>query len=150
MCSMQEKNTIHNTPCHGNHLSLCANLSRLTKIIKLCNIDDIKKNNLNDISLLNDFLHLLHHHNDNDESFEYIMNQFDHCDFETCSIFDRIYRKRDQMEYETDCLQSYINLIGKIHCFYLHSHDSGSRLLMKEMSFLNQSTEVSELKEEKI
>eukprot|EP01084_Bolivina_argentea_P155676 271289_1 len=76
-------------------------------------------------SMVNCFLHLFHHHQDN-ESFEYIGKMFGgYCDASKCARFNRHYRNRSKEILVPDFVQQ---IIDKLHCYYLHSYDLGMML----------------------
>eukprot|EP01083_Nonionella_stella_P064463 167980_1 len=69
-------------------------------------------------SILDDFLHLLHHH-DTPMDFEYIHSLLTNhrCSITTCSIFRRHYRRRSSnVSHEHDI--TVMRILDRIHCFY--------------------------------
>eukprot|EP01084_Bolivina_argentea_P218248 370388_1 len=102
------------------------------------------------IKLLDDFHHLLFEH---DNQFENIYNHFvgktvltEPCDRKSCVVLSRNHRDRFQCSSNENLRQqlyygnnsseevTIYQLIDTIHCYYLHSYDSGFRLTRKELN----------------
>jgi len=95
--------------------------------------------------LLDDFLHLLDTHND-DDSFEYIQDELGYCDVKYCKMLeDHEEGNRDDLSDffgndDFDGAHSYKCLVNRIHVFYAHSYDIGYRLTVKEKSKIEESS----------
>eukprot|EP01084_Bolivina_argentea_P178450 308482_1 len=105
---------------------------------------------MDSLQLLNEFLHLLDKHND-DEQFEYISSKLQHCDINSCKAFRRNHRNRDIQHEEKnnelnieDSIK--LEIIDKIHSFYCHSYDTGNRLKISEN--ININTDANKVKQQ--
>eukprot|EP01084_Bolivina_argentea_P270152 459307_1 len=91
-------------------------------------------------NLLNDFTHLLTNHND-DTDFESIFNCFERCDPLRCTKLQRHYRDQGIHNRPTNAnITAQITqelLFDKLHCYLLHSFDTGYRLTAKERAEVN-------------
>eukprot|EP01084_Bolivina_argentea_P142513 250367_1 len=116
--------------CTGNVLK-CCHLQRLLLVMNKYHMNDHKI--LNDaifddiLQILNDYLHLMQQHDD-DEQFEYTVNQFIECDINNCTSFRRNMRIINNVED----ISINRKILDKIHCFYQHCYDIGNKLLIKE------------------
>eukprot|EP01083_Nonionella_stella_P135289 411562_1 len=91
--------------------------------------------------VLNDFLYLLEHHND-EYSFQRLYELFGgFCDINHCAAFQRNYRNRANEHWDvTNPLYANIDstdivkqqIMDRIHCYYRHSFDMGYRLGIDE------------------
>eukprot|EP01084_Bolivina_argentea_P140057 246337_1 len=92
---------------------------------------------------LNDLLHLLQYHNDNDDEFECIFNVLGgYCAIKQCVIFQRNNRNRNHNRKPQHVYQEHVNvpvcqIMDKIHCFYRHSFDIGNILHSKQKSIID-------------
>eukprot|EP01084_Bolivina_argentea_P260208 439352_1 len=82
----------------------------------------------NILNVLNDYIFLIHKYND-DQNFEIIANELGQCDLKTCNMFMRYCRDKTKDEsfsnmHESVCYE----LLDKMHCYFHHSYDTGSRL----------------------
>eukprot|EP01084_Bolivina_argentea_P249853 418420_1 len=117
----------------NHHISICSNLKSL-KATLCCNQHELL-DRTHSIALLNDFLHLLTQH-DNDADFECIVNWLGQCNIEKCKVFRRNYRNRSARK---EMLTEQTNRIAdKIHCYYYHSFDIGSRFNISEQDEINK------------
>eukprot|EP01084_Bolivina_argentea_P066020 120336_1 len=113
----------------------CQSINRLHNSLKECNG--------NILNMCNDFNHLLFNHN-SDEEFEYIHNKMGKCDIFACTIIPRYYRNRSVKDdhntgnYSDEKYNAKEDIINKIHCYLMHSYDTGKRLTSKERNHLNQ------------
>eukprot|EP01084_Bolivina_argentea_P014782 27647_1 len=117
----------------GYAISECNHLKRLQVSLNKYYNDEQKYQadlNLNDI--LNDFLHLMHAHNDN---VEFIAEYLNSCNLLTCEIFRRKLKNMyPSPENRTSCDEHGIlqQMIDKIHCYFQHTqHDSYSKIRSK-------------------
>eukprot|EP01083_Nonionella_stella_P107740 312422_1 len=90
-----------------------------------------------DIALnLNDFIHLLHNH-DKEEDMMFIVGKFLRCDINTCHMFKRNSRNRQQSKmnnneryklYKTNNTNdiSRYQIMDKIHCHYMHRYGTAN------------------------
>eukprot|EP01084_Bolivina_argentea_P050826 93475_1 len=102
------------------------------------------------LEITNHFLHLLHLH-DRDEDFEYIYNKMGECDISNCAMFRRNCRDRFDEKYNQtpeykqsdDHLPAnkYEQILDKMHCFFMHSFDSGNRLTIEQKQMVERSAE---------
>eukprot|EP01083_Nonionella_stella_P179077 634613_1 len=110
----------------GTHISQCKAVQRVVSITNNHSLD--KEHVIREIrSILDDFLHLLHHH-DTPMDFEYIHSLLTNhrCSITTCSIFRRHYRRRSSnVSHEHDI--TVMRILDRIHCFYQHTYDIGFR-----------------------
>eukprot|EP01084_Bolivina_argentea_P135166 238236_1 len=145
--SLQQLPDINSINCDGK----INNCSYLLQLKQQLHQYQQKDNICSDISViqsaLDNFLHLIDKHNENDDEFD---NQFDFiyhalggkCDIKTCIIFERHNLYRDQNIEQNKLLQSYIakdpddiaykQILDKIHCFYRHCYDIGNKLTKKD------------------
>eukprot|EP01084_Bolivina_argentea_P250125 418978_1 len=113
--------------CNGT-LSDCMALQRIIDILASYNVSDV-------VRVLNDFNHLLFHHNTEFESiYDSILLQLNDrtkCELSDCVIMKRSCRDimKSNDDYEDFIIQQ---LLDRIHCYYLHSFDSGYRLSTAE------------------
>eukprot|EP01084_Bolivina_argentea_P304437 525746_1 len=88
-------------------------------------------------SAMDEFFYLLQF--DDNISFEYIHNYFNiSCKLNTCNCMKRNYRNRDAdepnvIQKSTKDLVK-MQLLDKIHCFYMHSYDIGHKLSSQELA----------------
>eukprot|EP01084_Bolivina_argentea_P300225 517611_1 len=135
-----------------------SNCSHLLRLIKFMNeYSECKHDDINIYDILNDHLHVMMHHDSNEE-FEYVYNKLIHCDITKCSGFKRRSYRHRNMHLNTDNDNNelddekrnkedtkdvvYTQIIDNIHCYYNHCFDIGNKLLLKEQMMLNQSDDV--------
>eukprot|EP01084_Bolivina_argentea_P101582 182094_1 len=116
--------------CNYNHTV------RLIKVMNKYSVNTLNVQNVNILQILNDFLHLLENHCNNQE-FELIARSLKSCHAEKCGIFQRNFRNRS---ITTETTNSYtdamVSILDKIHCFYQHC--CGKRkILLKEWQIMN-------------
>eukprot|EP01084_Bolivina_argentea_P110696 197609_1 len=74
-------------------------------------------------TVLDNYCHLLHNHNTENE-FEIIVNRLQQCNLDQCKLFKRNMRyEKPENEYNV-----FMNIMDKIHVYFLHSMDIGYRL----------------------
>eukprot|EP01084_Bolivina_argentea_P259231 437338_1 len=104
--------------------------------------------------ILDDYFHLISDHNDN-ESFKFIYNRLTKCDVTNCIIFSRHYRNRNKegnvqemygMLDEREIIS--VQLMDKVHCYYLHSYDMGRKVEIKDDIKDDIKNENHEIKDE--
>eukprot|EP01084_Bolivina_argentea_P127906 226153_1 len=124
--------------CLGESLSQCPYLKRLIVIMQKHKYNDSNEmdfDNLDVSNALNDFLHLIQKHSD---QIEFIFHQFEPCNIKTCNIFDRNYRNRKKNIVDShNNIIAYVQIMDKIHCYFMHCFDIGNKLLSKEMSIFD-------------
>ena len=142
---------------------ICDNISKCRHLHELCQEmeqyeasstnDDEYLSQLNIQKTVNQFLHLLGYHNENEQQFKFVSSAFDPCHgniITKCLPFTRNYRDRKLDSDSTNIEELYntmdyrhivkIQMFDKIHSFYLHSYDTGNRLTVREqlqLSFCN-------------
>eukprot|EP01084_Bolivina_argentea_P170686 295782_1 len=129
-------NKPENTHCE---ISNCLCLQQFSETMKKYN-NSFGNQNINILSVLNNFLHLLENHNDDDQ-FEIISDMLPKCNCtETakCAAFQRNYRnrvkltddnkKRDSIYKHNSQNVLTCQILDKIHCYYMHSYDIGIKL----------------------
>eukprot|EP01083_Nonionella_stella_P096546 271440_1 len=90
---------------------------------------------LNANEQVDDFLHLLHCHDDNGKEFETIYNVLGgNCNTKKCQMLARNYRDRSHAKENVTSSQQ---IADKIHCFFIHSYDVGHRLTTQEKLMVN-------------
>eukprot|EP01084_Bolivina_argentea_P142508 250353_1 len=117
-------------------------------------------NEVDIVSLLDDFVHLINNHCKSDESFEYIFNTFGVCDITKCKLFQRNNRERHKCRnttFRNELYSSYKNIsnvdiarhqiIDKIHCYFSHCFDIGHRLSLKEKLFVHNANKDEKVEE---
>eukprot|EP01083_Nonionella_stella_P125203 378648_1 len=126
--------TLQESDCTSSDPSKCIRLARLCNIMHLyCNQGQIHTNM---VSILDDYLHLLRIHNNNDQEFEYIMLLLGVCGIKTCRSFTRHYGNRNTFNlYKNDyCNVTECQILDKIHCFYSHPIDHRHQLSVHEIN----------------
>eukprot|EP01084_Bolivina_argentea_P225874 381621_1 len=123
-------------PLHEEHLDAKVDEKDMHKRIKQLKTSMLmtNKNDINIISLLDNFLYLLTNYQ-NDEQFAKIYQELGGaCHLQQCELFCRNVNHRNQIPNRNDSNEyNHIqNIIDKIHCFYRHSYDIGNRLTMNE------------------
>eukprot|EP01084_Bolivina_argentea_P269434 457924_1 len=88
--------------------------------------------------LVKDFHHIMVHHLNthnkslNDKNFETVTNIMCHCvkcNIEKCNPFTRNNRDREDSKMNDDLeMEYYTDLLDNIHCYFLHSYDTGFRV----------------------
>eukprot|EP01084_Bolivina_argentea_P268512 456093_1 len=102
------------------------------------------------IDILNDYLHLMHQHED---QFEVIFNDLKYCDINKCVKYQRYYRNQIRSHSNSD--SSKVNnvtfcLFDKMHCYFQHSYDVGHRLTSNELQDIDQITNESKYDDENV
>eukprot|EP01084_Bolivina_argentea_P303870 524725_1 len=126
----------------------CIHVQRFVKIMNQYtqnNQNNMHFENIDIMSIFNDYMHLLHNHN-KDEYFEYIVNTLMHCDILKCESFKRNNRERDSDHDWTQGLKIEMNelvnmqIMDKMHCCFQHCYDIGNKITMKERTLLDNVT----------
>eukprot|EP01084_Bolivina_argentea_P132863 234463_1 len=123
-------NVYQSTNCLMKDVTICPHLNQFIQTMYQYNDgnNSYKKfNTANVLSVLNNFLHFLQIHND-DAQFEKIKNMLNQCDINQCKIYPKIIR----LSKITTKYAHLHHILGKIHCYYLHCHDTGNRLTIQE------------------
>eukprot|EP01084_Bolivina_argentea_P139954 246158_1 len=122
--------------CDGNILN-CLCLHALRKTIGMYQSNNFSTDELDITKVVGNFHHLLHCH---ENTFEYIFNQLGgpctSSDITKCAMYSRNFRDRVKItinNYSTAEMQ----ILDKIHCYYLHSFDIGNKLTKDELLFIN-------------
>eukprot|EP01084_Bolivina_argentea_P218709 371088_1 len=115
----------------------CLKLQRFVRIMIAYNRDnnenDNHMNSSNIFQQLNDYLHLINQHYQ-DQQTEFILKQLGHCDITTCKIFRRNNRNRNEIKDSIDDINDivYCQLMDKMHCHFQHCYDTGNKLTIKD------------------
>eukprot|EP01084_Bolivina_argentea_P215687 366243_1 len=88
------------------------------------------------LQIVNDYLHLLHEHDNNDQ-INYIVDKLGECDVSQCKLFSRNYTKRINNTETYACTVAY-SVIDKIHCYFQHCYDTGNRLSPEDQMQLDK------------
>eukprot|EP01084_Bolivina_argentea_P175895 304492_1 len=127
--------------CDGD-LSKCEYLITLKQLLDGYTKCSTVANDSVVISCLDMFLHLLLDHVLSDKDFESIHHKLGgFCDFKQCSSFRRHYTRRNVQT--NDNTSPYQAIMDKIHCYFIHCYDLGTRLSCKDMKIL-RSVKVDE------
>eukprot|EP01084_Bolivina_argentea_P213367 362393_1 len=120
----------HTTSNDSNDVQ-CSLLS-CCSLKRLLNIMTITKNNNENKFNIDDYFHLLIHHN-SEADIEIIYEQFGgFCDIFACNVFKRNYRNRNKQQMALRNYSAQQQIIDKIHCYYCHIFDTGYRLKASE------------------
>eukprot|EP01084_Bolivina_argentea_P016466 30820_1 len=125
--------------CPHNNITSCSYSTRLINLLH-------QPNNINDkidvTQVLADYFHILQNH-DNDESFEFISNQLSiiKCDINQCTHFTRNYRDRCSNNENKEYYDENIEIVDKIHCYFMHSYDMVYRLTESERNQIQQESD---------
>eukprot|EP01084_Bolivina_argentea_P262995 444985_1 len=95
-------------------------------------------------TLLNDYIHLLHRHND-DDHFSTIFNSLGDCNIDNCMMFKRNYRNRNDEQQANLRINNsivtqdivYCQILDKMHCCFYHCYDIGNRLTSNDIKMIN-------------
>eukprot|EP01084_Bolivina_argentea_P014828 27739_1 len=153
--------------CQEKDITKCTALHKVSILLNECNeiihkyhqktdlqikIQQLLDNNehYNATALLDDFLHIkYHHHIQNDEDqfnamYDYLTKDINlKCDVSKCYYIQLHYRDRTPLSNNIlneniDNNQTYlIDLISRIHTFFIHSYDV-NKLTLKEINYIEQ------------
>eukprot|EP01084_Bolivina_argentea_P287424 493194_1 len=151
--SSNEMSTVFNhanSNCDGT-VEMCPDFLRLLCILQdynQCdgnlNLTSILIENITDI--LNDYFHLMCQH-DSEHEFEYISNTLRACNIDQCIIYKR--NNQCLKRFYADKLTAVVmNILDKMHCYFMHSYDVGYRLTSSERHEIFDRTEIIEQKKE--
>eukprot|EP01084_Bolivina_argentea_P010978 20506_1 len=89
--------------------------------------------------ILNNFHYFLHNYNSNNEAMHYVHSSIPECDFKTCNSVQRQYRVK-QCDNKTRNPKGIVlqDTFDRIHCYFAHCYDLGSRLTRQEEQQLNR------------
>eukprot|EP01084_Bolivina_argentea_P160094 278808_1 len=123
----------------------CSQLTRSQNWMKAYETGIYNIDTINISQILNDFIHLLSKHNQNENEFKMIYNKFGFCNIENCKLFKRNNRDRNKNENglyginDKNKKQIIIEqILDKIHCFYMHCFDIGYKLTNSEKDIINE------------
>eukprot|EP01084_Bolivina_argentea_P277437 473642_1 len=85
------------------------------------------------LEIINDFLHLICAHNEDELEFEHIVESMGYCEICKCKMFTKMYKDKT--------LDVYSRIICKMHCYFCHSFDIGHRLTRKENTMVSDDNE---------
>eukprot|EP01084_Bolivina_argentea_P302144 521479_1 len=145
---LQNYETINKKCCRECYLDVetCDEVQILVSVMKTYNYqDDLDIGNIDIDQILNSFLHLMQLHNSEDE-YELLFNKFDlisNCKLNECNIWRRHYTHRadyrcgyfHQESYDT-MSSAVVQILDKIHCYYIHSFDIGHKLSARDRNIL--------------
>eukprot|EP01084_Bolivina_argentea_P200250 342453_1 len=109
-------------------------VKRLINYLKLyhTNAEKLEMTDRNLTQILSDFSYMITYAKTLDED---IYNQLGECDFKKCRMFKRNYRHRNikdlyNKSYSSNDLNEivFMQCMDKIHCYYMHSYDTGFKL----------------------
>eukprot|EP01084_Bolivina_argentea_P125213 221869_1 len=123
-----------------DQLSNCNHFHQFTKTLNEYNKNNDVVDNINISVTLNDFLHLIEQH-DNDEQFKVIVDALEHCDIMQCKIFRRNYRNRNAnlLYQETNVVHCQMQILDKLHCYFEHCYDIGNKIPNKNNTNLQHT-----------
>eukprot|EP01084_Bolivina_argentea_P172960 299573_1 len=129
-----------NTACFVDNeckINTCVALKQL--IVSIKNYSQDTWDNVDMSQIVNDFLHLIYIHDD-DQQFEFIVNKLGFCNLSECKKFTRHYINRSK-SVSCSVIDFHEQIMDKIHCYYHHSYDIGYRLSRKDRStiYLHES-----------
>eukprot|EP01084_Bolivina_argentea_P237137 398636_1 len=87
---------------------------------------------LNISQILDDYLHLMQHH-DEDKQFDFISSILSQCKISTCNGFKRNHFDRFNNINYINSSNSTLQILDKIHSYFCHSYDIGLRLTTKQL-----------------
>eukprot|EP01084_Bolivina_argentea_P265027 449108_1 len=137
---------------YGCSINRCKSLKRLIKMLLFYHSSiDKDGNNLSLIeyfdthitNLLNDYGHILCVHLDNalnqqnNDEFAVISakcHKYINCSLNKCKYYQRNNRNRckEEIKDSNDKLSLYVDIMDTIHCYFLHSYDTGFRIKQKK------------------
>eukprot|EP01084_Bolivina_argentea_P294344 506424_1 len=123
----------------------CSQIERIKQCLKAYHINDPSKH-INVDQILDDYIYLIHKTINNDNNFEYIYDYIGlECPLKDCRIFQRRSNKNmtyeQKYDYDDVKYKIIIDIIDKIHCFLLHSYDTGHRLRAADVNKAKDKTE---------
>eukprot|EP01084_Bolivina_argentea_P076007 137733_1 len=118
----------------GHSVTECIHLNRFLQTI---NKHDINMDHELMKNVMNDYLHLLHCHN-RDNDFEYIVAKMGLCDVTKCEMFRRHFRDPSGQPTNSTIFEE---MLDKMHCYYVHSFDIGNRLKKEEQQTVASNDE---------
>ena len=143
--------------CNGQSIINCIAFKRISLLLKFYHNNHDKYNEVAKYSekykqnLLADYHHILDKHlnedkislNESNQQFGIIYKQLNNdipCNIENCKIYSRSNRQRDtsSIDCEDKHLRATLDIIDTIHCYFLHSVDTGYRI-MHPMTTRNES-----------
>eukprot|EP01083_Nonionella_stella_P073794 199774_1 len=141
--------------CNGESIECCPYLDTLSGIMKgyASYSADTNVRNVPTLMALNSYLHLVEVH-DNDDEFPIAVGRFQNCDIRTCSGYKRNTRDRIRSNHDDIIKNLYsssniaIEILDKIHCYFMHSYDTGYRLTLTEKHALMNDTKTNEDEED--
>eukprot|EP01083_Nonionella_stella_P087450 243317_1 len=126
--------------CDDESVGKCDSLRRLSDVMELYSQynNEQKKtfdfdvfDAINTAQILDDYIHLLHHHDD-DVQFQFIFKTLPQCNMAKCTGLRRNHRNRCQSKSNTHESTINLEILDKIHCYFIHSYDVGYRLTADE------------------
>eukprot|EP01083_Nonionella_stella_P009714 27859_1 len=161
LCNTQanEPNISHNFSECGQDVSKCSHAQRLKKTFEIYHSDpNVEK--LNAVGALNDFHHLMFHHDEQfNDIFVILGGDCNTDDINKCPIYTRNFRDRTRNNEREKGDSAEIQILNKIHCHYRHAFDIGVRFTPDELALIEtdesdekaqQNNETSEFMNSKI
>eukprot|EP01084_Bolivina_argentea_P290709 499428_1 len=133
-------------------LSTCAHFKNYIQTMQIIfnpSAMNMNMDNINILCTLNNFIHLLNNHCDDNEQFEHIIHTLGTCDINNCEAFMRHHRDRNGTKntncrhklYKHCCTDSDVSrcqVLDKLHCYFSHCFDIGNRFTINELSVINE------------
>eukprot|EP01084_Bolivina_argentea_P095947 172474_1 len=134
-CRTDFSNTINNVFKCSHLIQLKDAMRQYTVFRKtVTNVNEYKIDQVDVLTTLNSFLHLLQTHDD-DHQVEMIKKLLNiDCNIRKCKIFHDICQMSNNY-------QAHFQILDKIHCYYEHCYDLGNRLLIQEKMMIIDSIE---------
>eukprot|EP01084_Bolivina_argentea_P245169 410545_1 len=118
------------------------NLHRLKNVFDKYANDKYDYNQINIDVVLNDYLYLLQHYN-NENEFEYIFGKLGGlCEMNSCNVFKRNFRNRkleNNLDNQMIKFAFKQQIMDKIHCYYRHCFDVGYQINWAERQIVANS-----------
>eukprot|EP01084_Bolivina_argentea_P056536 103453_1 len=121
-----------------NRHESCEHFEQFTQVMrKYRNACDLDYNNMNVTSLIDDYIHLMEEHGE-DEQFEHVIHSLGQCNISKCNKFQRNYRDKTTTRTTNDPKQQcVVEILDKMHCYFYHCIDIGHRTTTAERELVN-------------
>eukprot|EP01084_Bolivina_argentea_P170500 295437_1 len=141
--SNKSQNVTHKTlVCDNISVESCEYLDMLITILNKYNSFNI--DGIDMLMTINCYIHLLCNKHDNDNDFDFIFNKMKLSthDIRQCDAYKRNTRDRSCTNENYIKLNASIQILDKIHCYFIHSYDIGQRLTINEREAIMNDTKV--------
>eukprot|EP01083_Nonionella_stella_P015844 44347_1 len=120
--------------CELGSVESCTALKSLKQLLQSDILySRINSKDLDIVQVLNDYLHVMEHHVD-DDHFEQAVQSFSMCDMHKCDALRRNHRVSGNDQQTKDEYEASIrDILDKIHCYFCHWYDVGNRLTPQEI-----------------